>query len=210
MKPRRPTQADPRRRRQTRTSNATGSEAAPRTHPEGVPRIRLQTSVRTGEIPQVPQPRDDGRTPVSLRMLLALVALLVPTFFIAESLHTYFVQHQRYQEVSSQLRATKQENAQLEAQLQAWQDNNYLKSQARGRLGYVMPGETTYIVVGADSVTEATATSSTPQSSQPWYDRLRQSTREAGKVPKAAKREPSQRGWLDSTTSPTPTVTTTP
>ena len=209
MKPRRPTQADPRRRRQRRTSNATGSEAAPRTHPEGLPRVRLQTP-RTGEIPQVPQQRDDGRTPVSLRMLLVIVALLVPTFFIAESVHTYFVQHQRYQEVSSQLRATKQENAQLEAKLPAWQDNNYLKSQARGRLGYVMPGETTYIVVGADSVSETTATSSTPQNGQPWYDRLRQSTREAGKVPKAAKREPSQRGWLDPTTSPTPTVTTTP
>ena len=51
-------------------------------------------------------------------MLLVLMALLVPTFFIAESLHTYFVQHQRYQEVSSQLRATKQENAQLEPKLQ--------------------------------------------------------------------------------------------
>ena len=125
-------------------------------------------------------------------------------------MHTFFVQHKRYLDVRSQLRATKQENAQLEAKLQAWRDNNYLKSQARGRLGYVMPGETTYIVVGADSVSETTATSSTPQNSQPWYDRLRQSTREAGKVPKAAKREPSQRGWLDPTTSPTPTVTTTP
>lgn len=100
-------------------------------------------------------------------MLLVLVALLVPTFFIAESVHTYFVQHQRYQEVSSQLRATKQENAQLEAKLQAWRDNNYLKSQARGRLGYVMPGETTYIVVGADSVSETTATSSTPKIASP-------------------------------------------
>ena len=59
-----------------------------------------------------------------------------------------------------------------------------MRSQVRERLGYVMPGDTSYVVVGADSMKESEASGgATPGSPDaPWYEKLRDSSRAAGQT----------------------------
>ena len=69
-----------------------------------------------------------------------------------------------------------------------WKDDTYVRSQVRERLGYVMPGDTSYVVVGADSMKEAEASGGATPGSQdaPWYKELRDSSRAAGQAESTA------------------------
>ena len=72
----------------------------------------------------------------------------------------------------------------LENELAQWKDDTYVRSQVRERLGYVMPGDTSYVVVGADSMKETEAGGGATPGSQdaPWYQELRDSSRAAGQT----------------------------
>ncbi len=70
-------------------------------------------------------------------------------------------------------------------ELTLWQDPNYIKSQARERLHFVMPGERQYIVTGGDDSQDSTSgdinvVENLPEG-QPWYTRMIASVTEAGK-----------------------------
>ncbi len=105
--------------------------------------------------------------------------------FLAPPIKNYFVQRAQISALQSQL---KSDNAALDAarkELSLWQDPDYIKSQARERLHFVMPGERQYIVTGADgqnSDEEATTdvVKNLPEG-QPWYTRMIASITEAGK-----------------------------
>jgi hypothetical protein len=85
--------------------------------------------------------------------------------------------------LKSQLSA---DNAALESarqELLLWQDPEYIKSQARERLHFVLPGERQYIVVeGETTGTQNTTTkiASSLTDGQPWYARLIASISETG------------------------------
>jgi hypothetical protein len=95
------------------------------------------------------------------------------------------VQRAQINALQSQL---KSDNAALEAarkELTLWQDPDYVKSQARERLHFVMPGERQYIVTGEEedidpSATTAKVVDGLPEG-QPWYIRMIASISEAGK-----------------------------
>ena len=69
---------------------------------------------------------------------------------LAQSLRIYFVQAGQLAEVRAEIAATQAEIADQLDQLERWQDPEYVRSQARVRLGWVMPGEVGYRVIGAD------------------------------------------------------------
>ena len=91
----------------------------------------------------------DGLAVPARAIILVLVLLLafVVTF---PSLRGYLSQQARYDAVLSDIARARDTSASLEQERAQWQDDNYVKSQARERLAYVMPGETTYVVVGAN------------------------------------------------------------
>jgi hypothetical protein len=105
--------------------------------------------------------------------------------FLAPPIKNYFVQRAQISALQSQVNS---DHAALNAarkELTLWQDPNYIKSQARERLHFVMPGERQYIVTGTDgTTTESTAqtdiVSNLPEG-QPWYTRMIDSITEAGK-----------------------------
>jgi hypothetical protein len=105
--------------------------------------------------------------------------------FLAPPIKNYFVQRAQISALQSQL---KSDNTALEAarkELTLWQDPDYVKSQARERLHFVMPGERQYIVTGVDgenSDEEVTTdvVKNLPEG-QPWYTRMIASITEAGK-----------------------------
>ena len=105
--------------------------------------------------------------------------------FLAPPIKNYFVQRAQISALQSQL---KSDHAALQAarkELTLWQDPNYIKSQARERLHFVMPGERQYIVTGGDDSQDSTSgdinvVENLPEG-QPWYTRIIASVTEAGK-----------------------------
>jgi cell division protein FtsB len=105
--------------------------------------------------------------------------------FLAPPIKNYFTQRAQISALQSQLSS---DYAALEAarkELMLWQDPNYIKSQARERLHFVMPGERQYIVTGGDETEDSTNTGirvveNLPEG-QPWYTRMIASVTEAGK-----------------------------
>ena len=105
--------------------------------------------------------------------------------FLAPPIKNYFTQRAQISALESQLSS---DYAALEAarqELMLWKDPEYVKSQARERLHFVMPGERQYIVTGEDGVNsdapvENDVVSNLPEG-QPWYTRMIASITEAGK-----------------------------
>jgi cell division protein FtsB len=115
---------------------------------------------------------------------LALWAIFfILALAIAPPVKNYFTQRAQISALNSQLAS---DNKALEAarqELLLWQDPEYIKSQARERLHFVLPGERQYIVTGdgtASTTEEGTKVANSLIDGQPWYSRLIASITEAG------------------------------
>ena len=86
-----------------------------------------------------------GRTlAIVFSAALALI-LVAPTFF------NYLEQQRSLHQAQEELKAVQAHNIELEKQLKLWNNEDYIKAQARGRLGYVVPGETLYVITGDET-----------------------------------------------------------
>ncbi|GGC92962.1 hypothetical protein GCM10011512_20010 [Tersicoccus solisilvae] len=108
--------------------------------------------------------------------LLALALVLVTiTILLAPSVRTYLGQRAEIGSLQQSIQDERAEQARLKDQLARWNDPAYIKQQARDRLFYVMPGETGYLVIGADSTDEVPPVATSAESDdgpQPWLDAL--------------------------------------
>lgn len=82
----------------------------------------------------------------SLRMLTVLLFAAVSAGIVAGPLSQYLDQQHHKRELLQQLEETTARVDVLEQELARWKDDNFVRSQARERLGYVLPGETLYLV----------------------------------------------------------------
>uniref|UniRef100_UPI0013002219 FtsB family cell division protein n=1 Tax=Desertihabitans aurantiacus TaxID=2282477 RepID=UPI0013002219 len=85
------------------------------------------------------------RRAVALAVVLAMLVLSY-----ASSLRIYLNQQSEAAEARAEIAATQQRIDTLRDHLDRWQDPAYVQAQARARLGWVMPGETGYVVLGPD------------------------------------------------------------
>ena len=121
--------------------------------------------------------RNSGRA-LALWALFFILALA-----IAPPVKHYFTQRAQISALNSQLAS---DNKALEAarqELLLWQDPEYIKSQARERLHFVLPGERQYIVTEngtASNTDQGTKVANSLTDGQPWYSRLIASITEAG------------------------------
>ena len=145
-------------------------------------------------------------------LVLVLLGAFIVTF---PSLRGYLSQRAQYDAIVQRVAEAEATSTALESELAKWQDEDYVRSQARERLSYVMPGETSYIVVGADAFDEdspgGAPQAQASQEPRPWYDLVRESARAAGGTGAEGTPapEPAQQGW--STAVPTvPTVPPSP
>ena len=103
--------------------------------------------------------------------------------FLAPPIKSYFVQRAQINALESQLSS---DRAALEAarkELTLWQDPEYVKSQARERLHFVLPGERQYIVTGTKddpTLPDTTKVVSQLPEGAPWYTKLIASVTESG------------------------------
>jgi cell division protein FtsB len=117
------------------------------------------------------------------RPLALITIVFIFTLTLAPPIKNYFTQRAQISALKSQVASDQTALEKALAELSTWQDPNYVKSQARERLHFVMPGERQYIVTGTD------ITKSQPQTTQiasqlpegaPWYTKLIASVTESG------------------------------
>ncbi len=83
----------------------------------------------------------------ALVMLIVVVALAIS---FGGSLRIYLSQQHDLAVAEQDIRERSAQIADLQSELARWDDPDYVRAQARQRLGWVMPGETGYRVVGPD------------------------------------------------------------
>ena len=138
--------ARPRQVPAERTASSSGSGSAG-SEPEGLP-----TTVPERVLP----PRI---------VTLAVVGLLA-FVVVFTSLRAYLSQQAQYDAVVAKIKEASDTSTALEDELAQWKDDTYVRAQVRERLGYVMPGDTSYVVVGADTVKQPSAGGEATQDSQ--------------------------------------------
>jgi len=116
---------------------------------------------------------------ITWRLVAILVVFALLTVMYANSLRVYFSQQRAIAEVKAQVEAAQRTVDDLYDQLQRWQDPAYVRAQARERLGWVVPGEVGFRVIGVDGKVLGGGVSVTSPTSQPpeepaeaWWDRL--------------------------------------
>ncbi len=93
---------------------------------------------------QRPRSRFTGRAAV----LVLVLAVLTVSY--ASSLRAYLQQRSHINDLKGSISQHEANIDRLEDEKERWEDPAYVAQQARERLGYVMPGEKTYLVLGED------------------------------------------------------------
>ncbi len=123
--------------------------------------------------------RPNGSMIVTRRALLFFAVIIVLALSYAGSLRVYLVQGQELAAAHEQIEERTARVAELTSELARWNDPAYVKMQARDRLGWVMPGEIGYRVIGRDGkmlsgTTEIQGVGATRPNGleAKWWDRL--------------------------------------
>lgn len=116
-----------------------------------------------------------GGLDVSTRFVVVLTAAAILSVMLVPSLYQWWQQERELAQIKAQVAEQQQKNADMQRQLDLWNDPDYISTQARERLGYVRPGETQYTVVDPgpqyqDSALAAAAASTGP--ARPWVQQL--------------------------------------
>ncbi|MBV9293798.1 MAG: septum formation initiator family protein [Frankiales bacterium] len=155
---------------------------APRTGRGGASRKRRSRAALPARTPQAPLLRLPRAT-LTARAAILAVALASVALAVALPFKVWVAQRSHINALQAQTRAQEQRVAALRRQQQLWKDPTYVEQQARLRLHYALPGETTYVVLGKPHahhkrIADVTAG---PQLTGPWYSRLWQTVEVAGK-----------------------------
>ena len=114
---------------------------------------------------------------VTARFIAISVVIFIIALTIAPPAQRFFTQRAQINAVQAEIENRKAQLAEAEIELQKWRDPNFVQSQARERLHFVLPGERQYIVVGVETTQSAADKQRTPVAtkqfgSAPWYTKL--------------------------------------
>jgi cell division protein FtsB len=115
--------------------------------------------------------------------VLALVVCLL-AISLAYPLREYLAQRGDIGSVRAQVAQQEKSVADLRSQQKRWQDPAYVERQARERLHFVMPGETSYVVLEPDEAPApdgVVASAPRPVAHSPWFTDLWRTVEVAGK-----------------------------
>lgn len=86
---------------------------------------------------------------VSVSVILVIV---LGTFLVSQDVQTYLDQRRQITEMEQSIKLADQAVADMQAERDRWQDPVYIRSQARDRLYYVLPGEVSYLVMNSEGM----------------------------------------------------------
>jgi cell division protein FtsB len=117
------------------------------------------------------------------RALALWAVFFILALAIAPPVKHYFSQRAQISALNVQLSLDYKALDAARKELLQWQNPEYVKSQARERLHFVLPGERQYIVTQDENPTDSTSVAKVASKladGQPWYSRLVASIRETG------------------------------
>ena len=123
------------------------------------------------------------RRRTSNRVLALSAIFFILALTIAPPVKNYFTQRAQISALKAQLSADNSALQKAREELLLWQDPEYIKSQARERLHFVLPGERQYIVTNGENNPQQNGTTKIASSladGQPWYARLIASISDTG------------------------------
>lgn len=134
--------------------------------------------------------REENRAPrqITVRTLVFAIVILMAFVLITPTLRAYVRQQEELRELNTELAAAQEEARDLEAAVRRWNNDEFIRSQARERFGFVLPGEISYRVVdpetilGEEAELEADLVAAIPVGSGPWYMDVWESIRVAGEM----------------------------
>lgn len=89
-----------------------------------------------------------------------ILVIVAGTFLISSDVQAFLNQRRQIAEMEQSIEQAKQAVDDMQAERDRWQDPVYIRSQARDRLYYVLPGEVSYLVMDTDGL-DLTDTSGT-------------------------------------------------
>ncbi|MFL6046464.1 MAG: FtsB family cell division protein [Propionibacteriaceae bacterium] len=123
----------------------------------GKPRARTPARKQSSRTPNAAVGQQQEAAPLrrrnyglTARAVALAVVLLILTISYATSLRIYFSQAHEISATKAEIAERQQRIHDLQGELARWDDEAYVRTQARERLGWVVPGETGYTVVDAD------------------------------------------------------------
>lgn len=150
------------------------------------------------------------RGSLTTRAIALAVVFLVLTISYASSLRIYFAQSAEIAGTRREIAERQARIADLQTDLTRWQNPAYVQTQARTRLGWVLPGETGFKVVGEDGRPlgggpEITASEAPKPPQDVWWDKLWGSV-EAADKPAPARPKPADLPPITESTKPSPSA----
>lgn len=141
-----PGRGSPRSRTAARTGTRTST-------PRSGQRDDVQSSPESTEVRPKQESKQTARVravPITRRAVALFVVLIVLGVSYASSLRVYMNQQRDFAETRAQIAERSAAIDSLTDQLDRWKDPAYVRTQARERLAWVIPGETGYVVLGED------------------------------------------------------------
>src|SRR4051794_11152462 len=130
------------------------------------------------------------RSRLTGRAAVLVLVLAVLTVSYASSLRAYLQQRAHINDLKASIAQDQADIDTLESEKARWEDPAFVRTQARERLGYVMPGEKAYLVLGEDGKPLQPAaelqdpTTVIPTAPTPWWSDGWASVKLAGNPPK--------------------------
>ncbi|MFN2518993.1 MAG: septum formation initiator family protein [Jatrophihabitantaceae bacterium] len=129
------------------------------------------------------RPERPPRRAITGRALVLGTLVILLVVLLASPLHRYFASRGDVEHASQQLHSDQARLAELIKARERWSDPGYIERQARRRLQYAMPGDTVYIVIGANQqsdIAKSRAGTDAKSASGTWNQRLWETVQKAG------------------------------
>jgi cell division protein FtsB len=84
--------------------------------------------------------------------LALLAVILIGVFTLAPSVQIWYEQRQKIADYQTQVEQAKENLAGMQEERLRWDDEVYIRAQARDRLYFVMPGEVSFLVMDAEGI----------------------------------------------------------
>ena len=81
-----------------------------------------------------------------------ILVIILGTYLISPDVQSYLNQRREIVEMEQSIQTAKDAVVDMQAERDRWQDPAYIRSQARDRLYYVLPGEVSYLVMDSDGL----------------------------------------------------------
>lgn len=164
-------------------SGPTGTGARRTARTGSLPVVAAETESGPGEASRPKPPRLTGRA----ALLILIVVVLAVSY--ASSLRAYLHQREHIADLKAEIASSSTQIDGLERQRDRWGDDSFVEQQARKRLGYVRPGESSYQAIEGDGEPVdagsdlADPDSAAPLTPPPWWDAAWRSVERAGDPP---------------------------